>query len=68
MNKQIIVNMSVKDLDKSKAFFSALGYTFNPLFSNEHAALMIIGRNRSSNPSTASTSPTRVKRSKCGFA
>lgn len=30
MNKQIIVNMSVKDLDKSKAFFGVLGYTFNP--------------------------------------
>lgn len=45
MNKQIIVNMSVKDLDKSKAFFSALGYTFNPMFSNEHVALMIIAEN-----------------------
>jgi len=42
MNKQIIVNMSVRDLDKSKVFFSALGYTFNPMFSNESAALMSI--------------------------
>lgn len=42
MNKQIIVNMSVKDLDRSKAFFNGLGYTFNPKFSNESAALMII--------------------------
>lgn len=42
MHKQIIVNMSVKDLDKSKAFFSALGYTFNPMFSNEQCALMTI--------------------------
>ena len=42
MNKQIILTMSVKDLAKSKAFFSALGFTFNPAFSNEHAALMII--------------------------
>lgn len=45
MNKQIIVNMSVKNLDQSKAFFSALGYTFHPMFSNEHAALMIIAEN-----------------------
>ena len=45
MSKQIIVNMSVKDLDKSKAFFSALDFTFNPQFSNEHAALMIIAEN-----------------------
>lgn len=39
---QIIVHMSVRDLDRSKAFFSRLGYTFNPTFSNESAALMII--------------------------
>ena len=46
MHKQIIVNMSVKDLDKSKAFFSALGFTFNPAFSNNDAALMIIAKDR----------------------
>ncbi|MEJ7805715.1 MAG: VOC family protein [Telluria sp.] len=45
MNKQIIVNMPVKDLDKSKAFFSALGYTFHPTFSTDQAALMIIADN-----------------------
>jgi predicted lactoylglutathione lyase len=42
MNKQIIVNLPVKDLDKSRAFFSALGYSFNPQFSNESAAWMVI--------------------------
>lgn len=42
MNKQIFVNLPVTDLDKSKAFFSALGYTFNPQFSNENGACMII--------------------------
>lgn len=45
MNKQIIVNMSVKDLDKSKAFFSAMGYTFNPAFSTEQEALLVIAEN-----------------------
>jgi predicted lactoylglutathione lyase len=45
MNQQIIVNMSVKDLDQSKAFFTALGYTFNPVFSSADAALMIISEN-----------------------
>ena len=30
MNKQIILNLPVKDLDKSKAFFAALGFSFNP--------------------------------------
>ncbi len=42
MNKQIIVNLPVKDLDKSRAFFSALGYSFNPQFCSENAAMMVI--------------------------
>lgn len=42
MHKQIIVTMAVRDLDKSRAFFSALGYTFEPTFSNQQAALMVI--------------------------
>jgi predicted lactoylglutathione lyase len=42
MNKQIFVNLPVKNLDKSKAFFAALGYTFNPQFTNQDAACMII--------------------------
>ena len=40
MNKQIIFNLAVKDLEKSKAFFSALGFRINPRFSNENAAFM----------------------------
>jgi predicted lactoylglutathione lyase len=40
MNKQIIFNLPVKDLDKSRAFFAALGFGFNPRFSNESAAFM----------------------------
>lgn len=42
MNKQIIINLPVKDLDKSKAFFSALGYSFNPQFASESTACMVI--------------------------
>ena len=42
MNKQIIFNLPVKDLDKSKAFFSALGFSFNPQWSNEQAVFMDI--------------------------
>ena len=42
MNKQIILNLPVKDLAKSMAFFSALGFTFNPRFSGENAAFMNI--------------------------
>jgi predicted lactoylglutathione lyase len=42
MKKQIILNLPVKNLDKSKAFFSALGFTFDDRFSGENAAFMHI--------------------------
>lgn len=42
MPTQIFVNLAVKDLPKSKAFFSALGYSFNPQFTNDDAACMVI--------------------------
>ncbi len=42
MTTQIFVNLAVKDLPKSKAFFSALGYSFNPQFTNDDAACMVI--------------------------
>ena len=40
MNKQIIFNLPVQDLERSKAFFSALGFTLNPRYSNENALFM----------------------------
>lgn len=42
MATQIFVNLSVKDLNRSVAFFTKLGYTFNPKFTNEKATCMII--------------------------
>jgi predicted lactoylglutathione lyase len=42
MKNQIFINLPVKDLDKSKAFFSALGFSFNPQFSNDSAACMVV--------------------------
>lgn len=42
MNKQIYVNLPVKDLERSKAFFGALGFGFNPQFSNQDGACMIV--------------------------
>jgi predicted lactoylglutathione lyase len=42
MKNQIFVNLPVKDLDKSKAFFSSLGFGFNPQFSGENAACMVV--------------------------
>ena len=42
MSTKIFVNLPVKDLDRSKAFFGALGYTFDPQFTDENAASMVI--------------------------
>jgi len=42
MPTQIFVNLAVTDLPKSKAFFEALGYSFNPQFTNDDAACMVI--------------------------
>ena len=42
MATKIFVNLPVKDLKKSMAFFAALGYSFNQEFTNETAACMVI--------------------------
>jgi predicted lactoylglutathione lyase len=42
MKNQIFINLPVRDLDKSRAFFSSLGFSFNPQFSGENAACMVI--------------------------
>ena len=42
MGTKIFVNLPVKDLTKSMAFFAALGWTFNLQFTDETAASMII--------------------------
>jgi uncharacterized protein len=41
MSKMIFVNLPVADLPKSMAFYSALGFTNNPTFSDETAACMV---------------------------
>lgn len=45
MIKQIFVNLPVKDLKRSMDFFGKLGFTFNPQFTNEKAASMLLGDN-----------------------
>src|SRR5690349_8488574 len=42
MATKVFINLPVKNLEKSKIFFQALGYSFNPQFSDEKAACMII--------------------------
>ncbi len=42
MPTQIFVNLPVKNVERSRAFFSALGYSFNPQFSNDSALCMVV--------------------------
>ncbi|HUX65474.1 VOC family protein [Sulfuricella sp.] len=42
MATQIFVNPPVKDLNKSVEFFTQLGFTFNPQFTDETATCMIV--------------------------
>lgn len=42
MATQIYLNLPVKDLDRSVEFFTALGFSFNPDFTDENATCMII--------------------------
>ncbi|MEO6117744.1 MAG: VOC family protein [Methylotenera sp.] len=42
---QIYINLPVKDLNQSIEFFTKLGFTFEPKFTDENATCMIIGEN-----------------------
>ncbi len=42
MSRKIFVNLPVQDLNRSQAFFQALGFSFNPQFTDETAACMVI--------------------------
>ena len=42
MTTQMFLNLPVKNLNRSVEFFTKLGYTFNPQFTNENATCMII--------------------------
>jgi hypothetical protein len=42
MATKIFVNLPVKDLQRSMDFFGKLGYSFNPQFTDENAASMVI--------------------------
>ena len=42
MATKIFVNLPVKNLDKSMDFFKKLGFSFNPQFTDETAACMVI--------------------------
>src|SRR2546422_7653905 len=41
-SRKLFVNLAVRDLKKSMEFFSKLGFEFNPKFTDDKAACMII--------------------------
>lgn len=42
MNRQIFVNLPIENMARSQAFFRALGFDFNPQFTNEQGACLVI--------------------------
>jgi len=45
--RHLFVTIPVADLERSKAFFAALGFTFDPAFSGESTACMVVGEQAS---------------------
>nr|WP_241830434.1 VOC family protein [Parafrankia colletiae] len=45
--RMLFVNIPVADLERSKAFFAKLGFSFNPSFTDETAACMLVGEQAS---------------------
>jgi uncharacterized protein len=42
MSRKIFVNLPIKTMERSKAFFGALGFSFNPQFTNDQGACMVV--------------------------
>jgi predicted lactoylglutathione lyase len=42
MARQIFVNLPIRDMESSQAFFRALGFAFNPQFTNAQGACMVV--------------------------
>lgn len=41
-SRKLFVNLAVRDLKKAKPFFSTLGFEFNPQFTDDKAACMVV--------------------------
>lgn len=42
--RMLFVNMPVADLERSTAFFAKLGFSFDPAFTDDNAACMLVGQ------------------------
>ncbi|MBI2725960.1 MAG: VOC family protein [Polaromonas sp.] len=47
MSRQTFINLPIKDMARSQAFFKSLGFEFNPQFTNDQGACMIISKDHS---------------------
>ena len=41
-SRKVFINLAVRDLQKSMAFFRSLGFEFNPQFTDDKAACMVL--------------------------
>jgi predicted lactoylglutathione lyase len=64
-SRKMFVNLAVRDLKKSMAFFSAFGFQFNPKFTDEKAACMVISDDAFVMPLTEPFFRTFTKRAPC---
>jgi DNA-directed RNA polymerase specialized sigma24 family protein len=62
MARQIYVNLPIKNMERTQAFFAALGFSFNPQFTNDQGACMVVSDPPTvpSRPSGASNRPSIV--------
>ena len=44
MSHQMFVNLPIRDMARSQAFFKSLGFSFNPQFTNDKGAGLELGR------------------------
>jgi predicted lactoylglutathione lyase len=42
MSRQIFVNLPIRNMERSQAFFKSLGFSFNPQFTNDQGACMVV--------------------------
>jgi predicted lactoylglutathione lyase len=44
-HNEMFVNLPIRDMARSRAFYEALGYRFNPQFTNDQGACLVLGNN-----------------------
>ncbi len=45
MHSNMFVNLPIRDMARTRAFYEKVGYSFNPQFTNDQGACMVVGEN-----------------------